>query len=95
MGDIPRTVTVHLDEGYRTGLVIAEGPKYMSIIWPDSSGIAVTKLEWVEHRLNPPRKVTLEYHDLPAITVSKAKKILRKMGRECGITKSAKRALRA
>jgi hypothetical protein len=95
MGEVPRVATVHLDEGYRTGLVVGEGPKYMSIIWPDSAGIGVTKLAWVEHRINPSRDVTLKTHDMPAISVPKAKKILRRMGKHCGITKAAKNALRA
>lgn len=81
----PKVVCVHEDEGIRTGLLVAEGPKYMSFIWPDSSGIKIKKL-----RKSRSLRIT-EYPDYP---VKRAKTILRKCARGFGITKTAKKYLR-
>lgn len=75
-------ITIHLDDGFRTGLVVAVGPKWLSVIWPDSSGMKIRKV----------KKTTARYRviDYPA---NRARKIMRKCGISFGITKSARRAL--
>ena len=77
-------ITLHEDEGYRTALVVSVGPKYISVVYPDSSGMRIRKV----------KKLTAKYWviDYPA---KKAKAKLRKCGKLFGITKSAKIALRA
>ena len=81
----PNTIIqIHEDEGYRVALVAAVGPKFVALVWPDSSGMKIHKL---------PNDRSLKYVDLD-YPVVKAKKMMRGMGRRFGITKSAKRALR-
>ncbi len=75
-------VQVHEDEGIRTGLVARVGPKFVSVIWPDSRGITINRLLKDE--------VRLKVLDYPA---KRAKAILLRCGRSFGITKSARRAL--
>lgn len=77
-------VRVHEDEGVRTGLLVTEGPKYVSVIWPDSAGIKIRKL---------PKSRNLRITEMPDYPVRKAKVHLRRCGRNFGITKTAKRAL--
>jgi hypothetical protein len=76
-------IQVHEDEGYRTALVTSIGPKFISLIWADSAGIKIRKI-----LTNEIRARELDY------PTKKAKVAFRKMGRDFGITKSAKRALR-
>ncbi len=75
-------VWVHEDEGIRTGLVARVGPKFVSVIWPASSGITI-------HRLLKDQ-VRLKVQDYP---VKRARAILLRCGRSFGITKSARRIL--
>jgi hypothetical protein len=77
-------ITLHEDEGYRTALVVAVGPKFTQLIWADSSGMKIHKLP-----TETIKAVVLEY------PLAKAKKSMRRSGHLFGITKSAKRALRA
>ncbi len=76
-------IRVHTDEGNRTGLVTSVGPKFISVIWPDSSGIRINK-------------VTREtkFTEIEGYNLNKAKRHLRRCGRNFGITKAAKAALR-
>lgn len=75
-------ITLHLDDGCRTGLVVAVGPKWLSVIWPDSSGMRIEKVQ----------KSTARYSvvDYPA---KRARKTLRHCGKTFGITKAARRAI--
>ena len=74
-------ITIHEDEGYKTGLVVGVGHKFMRVIYPDSSGIKI-------------RKIALDSKDnVIDYPTNKAKKNLRKCGKNFGITKSAKKAL--
>ena len=75
-------ITIHLDDGVRTGLVVAVGPKWLSVVWPDSSGMRIEKV-----KKSTARFIVIEY---PA---KRARKMLRKCGLSFGITKSARRAL--
>ena len=77
-------IRIHEDEGYRTGLVVAVGPKYLQVIWPDSSGMKIRKI-----KISTARYLVIDY------PVAKCKRILRKCGASFGITKSARRALKA
>lgn len=77
-------ITTLTDNGYRTGLVVSDGTKYMGVIWPDSSGIRINKLEKKTARYS-----IIEYN------LNKAKKQLRRCGRAFGITKGARMALKA
>lgn len=79
----PMVIRVHEDEGIRTGLVVSQGPKWLGVIWPDSSGMRIRKIP-VDGRFE-----AIDYN------VNKAKRKLRECGRNFGITKSAKLALRA
>lgn len=95
-----RVVRVRTDEGARAGLLVAEGPKYASIISPDASGIRVLKLAWAEtvkHR-GARIQVKLQLEDVRfnggPYPVARAKRLLRKMGRRVGITKQAKKFLK-
>lgn len=76
-------ITIHEDDGYKTGLVVAVGHKYISVIYPDSSGMRIKKV---------PVDAKYEVIDYPT---KKAKVKLRKCGKAFGITKGAKKALRA
>ena len=38
-------ITTHNEDGVRTGLVVSDGPKFLGVIWPDSSGVRVNKVE--------------------------------------------------
>jgi len=77
-------INVHEDEGYRVALVVAVGPKFVQMIWADSSGMKIHKLPTSTLKFT-----TMEY------PLAKAKKAMRLMGTRFGITKSARRALRA
>jgi len=82
MCDKNTVITIHLDDGVRTGLVVTVGPKWMSVIWPDSSGMRIEKV-----KKSTARFTVLDY------PVKRARKMLRKCGLSFGITKSARRAL--
>ena len=82
--DKDSVITLHEDEGYRTGLVVSVGPKYMQVIWPDSSGMKIRKID-----VRIARYTVIDY------PVAKCKRILRRCGKSFGITKSARRALQA
>ena len=75
--------TVHTDEGYRTGLITTVGPKWVSMVWPDSTGIRINKVP------NDYPVTVIEGYNL-----NRAKRALRRCGRNFGITKAAKEALR-
>lgn len=75
-------ISIHLDDGIRTGLVVAVGPKWLSVIWPDSSGMRITKV-----KESTARYTVIEY---PA---KRARKLLRQSGKAFGITKAARRAI--
>lgn len=75
------TLTVN---GHRTGLVVSDGSKYLGVIWPDSSGIRINKIEKKTARYS-----IIEYN------LNKAKRALRRCGRNFGITKGARIALKA
>lgn len=77
-------ISLHEDEGYRTGLVVAAGPKYLQVIWPDSSGMKIRKVD-----VRTARYTVIDY------PVAKCKRKLRACGKAFGITKSARRALQA
>ena len=77
-------ITTHNEDGVRTGLVVSDGPKFLGVIWPDSSGVRVNKVEKRTARIT-----VLDYN------LNKAKRSLRRCGKSFGITKSAKRALRS
>ena len=72
------------DTGYHTGLVVSDGSKYLGVIWPDSSGIRINKID-----KKTARYTVLEYSE------NKAKRVLRRCGRNFGITKGARCALKA
>lgn len=76
-------IRVHEDEGVRTALVVTVGPKWATLIWPDSAGIKLRKL-----RVADVRYTVLDY------PLAKAKRHFRRMCRNFGATQSAKRALR-
>jgi hypothetical protein len=76
-------IQVHEDEGVRTGLVVTVGPKWLGVIWPDSSGMAINKVDRKAGR----------FHELD-YPVKKARRKLRKMAACFGITKAARRLLR-
>lgn len=76
-------IRLHEDEGYRTGLVVSVGHKYIGVIYPDSSGMRIRKVKLDS------RYTVLDY------PTNKAKKKLRECGKNFGITKTAKVALRA
>lgn len=94
---IPRVVTVHDGTGYRTGLLVTEGPKYASFIWADASGVRVTRLPWVERLKYGIVKLTTRDVDFKGkpYPVARAKRFLRGAGKRYGITKEARRLLRA
>lgn len=79
-----KVITIHEDEGIRTGILAVTGRKYLGVIWPDCKGIKINKV-----LIDEARYIELDYN------LDKAKKALRKMGRNFGITKTARRALRA
>ena len=66
-----------------TALLVDEGRKWIKVIWPDAAGIRIRKVS------TDSRYTAIEYPE------AKAKKHLRRMGKLFGITKSARRALRA
>jgi hypothetical protein len=76
-------ISIHLDDGIRTGLVVAVGPKWMSVIWPDSSGMKIHKV----------KQSVARYHVYEDYPVKRARKLLRRAGTNFGITKAARRAL--
>jgi hypothetical protein len=77
-------ISVHTDDGYHSGLVVSDGAKYLGVIWPDSAGIRINKIE-----KKTARYTVLEYN------LNKVKKTLRRCGRSFGITKGARIALKA
>lgn len=77
-----KVIRVHQDEGVRTGLVVSQGPRWIHIIWPDSAGIRIRKIS-VDSRITE-----IDY------PIKRAKQTLRRCGKNFGITKSAKIALR-
>lgn len=79
-----QVIQIHEDEGIRTGVLVAEGPKFISVIWPDSGGMRIRKIE----KARGTRFTVLDY------PLAKAKKTLRKCGKKFGITKGAKKALK-
>ncbi len=78
-----KVVQVHEDEGVRTGLVVTVGPKWLGVIWPDSSGMTIHKVDRKAGR----------FHELD-YPVKKARRKLRKCAANFGITKAGRRALR-
>lgn len=78
-----QVVTVHDDEGVRTGLVVTVGPKWLGVIWPDSSGMTINKVDREAGR----------YHSIEYPT-KKARRRLRKFAASVGITKAGRIALR-
>ena len=81
-----KVVRVHEDEGYRTGILVTEGPAWVHILWLDDSGVKINKVANDRH---------LKVSELVGYPIARAKKLLRRCGRTFGITKSAKKALRA
>lgn len=79
-------IRIHTDEGVRTALVTAVGPKFTRLIWIDDRkpGVRVNKV-----RNNEVRATTLDY------PLAKAKRGFRKAGAHLGITKTARKELRA
>lgn len=77
-------IQIHLDDGIRTGLVVAVGPKWLSVIWPHSGGMKIRKV-----RQSTARYSVLDY------PVKRARKMLRDCGKLFGITKAAQRVLTA
>jgi len=77
-------ITIHEDEGYRTGILAVTGRKFLGVIWPDAGGIKINRVP-----IDGAKYTEIDYN------LEKAKKALRKCGRNFGITKEAKRALRA
>lgn len=75
-------VTVHDDEGVRTGLVVTVGPKWLGVIWPDSSGMTINKVD-----------INGRYHAIE-YPIKKARRRLRKFAALVGITKAGRIALR-
>ena len=78
-----KVVQVHEDEGVRTGLVVTVGPKWLGVIWPDSSGMTINKVDRKAGR----------FHELD-YPVKKARRRLRKCAANFGITKAGRVALR-
>jgi hypothetical protein len=79
--------SVHLDDGVRSAFIVAVGPKFTSMIWIDDRNPGV--------RINKLLNTEIRAIELAGYPIAKAKKLFRKSGRSLGITKSAKRALRA
>ena len=73
-----------VESSVRTALLVSKGPKWMQVIWPDSAGIAINKV--------PVEYTFTELADYP---IEKAKRALRRMGRNFGITKAARKALQS
>lgn len=79
-----QVITIHEDEGIRTGILVKTGRKYLRVIWPDCKGIRINLVP-----IEGARYTVLDYK------IDKAKKALQKCGRKFGIHKAARRALRA
>ena len=79
-----KVITIHADERIRTGILVKTGRKYLRVIWPDCKGLRVNLVP-----INGAKYTTIEYN------IDKAKKALRKCGHTFGITRAAKKALRA
>lgn len=79
-------VKIHTDEGIRAAIVVLVARKYTHFIWAEDSrpGVQIRKVLHPEIRA-----------EVITYSLAKAKKSFRRMGRSFGITKSAKRALRA
>lgn len=86
-------ITIHTDEGIRTAIVLGEGPKYVRMIWADDRrpGVRVNKVP--KDRMRRDTK-PLMYKGKP-YPLARAKRHFRNMGRALGITKSARKELRA
>lgn len=79
-------ISIHLDDGIRTALVLAVGPKFTRMIWIQDStpGIKIHKV------LNS--EIRARVIDYP---LSRCRRTFLKAGRRLGISKSARRALQA
>lgn len=75
-------ISIHEDEGYKTGLVVGVGHKFLRVIYPDSAGIKIRKIA-LDSKYN-----VIDY------PTNRAKRKLRECGKNFGITKGAKVALR-
>ncbi len=76
-------IQLRADEGVRTALVVTVGPKWATLLWADSAGMKLRKL-----KVGAVRYTELDY------PLARAKRHFRRMCRNFGATKSAKRALR-
>lgn len=74
-----------IESSVRTALLVAEGRKWMQVIWPDSAGITINRIPVEDYF----------YTELGGYSIAKVKRALRRMGRNFGITKAARKALRA
>jgi hypothetical protein len=85
-------LSIRTDDGVRSAIVIKTGPTYAHVIWADdrSPGVRVNKVPKAWLRYATP----LLYKDKP-YPLARAKRLFRKMGKSLGITKSAKKELRA
>lgn len=80
-----RVIRVHEPEGVRTGLVVADGPRYLSVIWPDAAGMKIRKLK---------KDRALRVHELEDYPPARARKLMRGMCKRFGYSKAARKALR-
>ena len=84
---VMNVVQVHTADGFKSGLLVTVGRKYLSIIFPDSAGIRIKRMPLsTQYR-------ELQYRDKP-YPVGRAKRLIKAMGKSFGITKSAKRILK-
>ena len=85
-------ITLRTEEGYRSAILLTTGPKYAQVVWADDRkpGVRVNKIpkHWLRY------SAPLLRNGKP-YNISRAKRMFRKMGRTLGITKSAKKALKA
>ena len=75
-------ITIHEDDGYKTALVVTVGHKYIGVIYPDCKGIRIRKIK---------KDASYTVIDYPT---NRAKRKLKVCGKNFGITKTAKKALR-
>lgn len=85
-------IRLRTDEGVRSAIVVKTGPRLAHVIWADDRkpGVRVNKIPKEFLRGATP----LEYKGKP-YPLNRAKRLFRKMGKSLGITKSAKKELRA
>jgi hypothetical protein len=85
-------LSIRTDDGVRSAIVIKTGPTFAHVIWADdrTPGVRINKIPKIWMRYATP----LEYKGKP-YPLSRAKRLFRKMGRSLGITKAAKKELRA